>query len=57
VLIERAGAAWALGFFAVVLVVLAVYSALDPVIRDEGRAPGRRHEGQGRRQGGRRDVG
>ena len=37
VLIERAGAGWALGFFAVVLVALAAYAALDPVIRDEGR--------------------
>jgi hypothetical protein len=39
VLIERAGSQWALGFFAVVLVALAVYAALDPVIRDEGRTP------------------
>jgi predicted MFS family arabinose efflux permease len=39
VLIEQAGAGWALGFFAVVLVGLAAYAALDPVIRDEGRPP------------------
>ena len=38
-LIERAGAGWALGFFAVVLMALAAYAALDPVIRDEGRTP------------------
>ncbi len=45
VLIERAGAAWALGFFAVVLVALGAYAALDPVIRDEGRAPDRQGGG------------
>ena len=41
VLIERAGAVWGLGFFAVVLAALAAYAALDPVIRDEGRTPAR----------------
>jgi predicted MFS family arabinose efflux permease len=42
VLIERANAAWALGVFAAVLAALAVYAALDPVIRDEGRTAGQR---------------
>jgi predicted MFS family arabinose efflux permease len=41
-LIERSSALWALAFFSVVLIALAVVAALDPVIRAEGRDPGRR---------------
>jgi predicted MFS family arabinose efflux permease len=37
VLIERAGAGWALAFFALVLVGVAAWAAMDPVIRNEGR--------------------
>jgi predicted MFS family arabinose efflux permease len=47
VLIERASAAWALGVFAAVLAALAVYAALDPVIRDEGRTAAGGTAGQG----------